>query len=72
MAIRVRKTYLKITTAQWVDAIKILTGEIKGSRELKMNMQQQLKKQLRWSFLTREEAVKVIDQMNWRISNDDT
>lgn len=68
-----RKTVLRITSKQWADAIKILTCEIKGSRELKMDMQRQLKLHLRGPFakgMTRDEAVRVIDQMNWRISTD--
>lgn len=60
----------KNTTRQWVDAIKILKGEIDGSRELSMSMNQKLKRQLRGPFangMSQQDAVKIIDELGWRV-----
>ena len=66
-----RTTKLKITSKQWAEAIKILKGEIDGSRELTMSMNQKLRRQLRGPFahgMTQQDAVKVIDELGWRIT----
>jgi hypothetical protein len=60
-----------ITTIQWTEAVKILTtGNQLGCRELSHHLQKQLIDQLRGPFakgMSREQAVKVIDAMGWRI-----
>jgi hypothetical protein len=63
----------KITSKQWVEAIAILTlMPTTGKRELPHHLQKQLRDQLRGPFakgMSREQAVKIIDSIGWRISN---
>lgn len=65
-----------ITTIQWTEAVKILTtGNQLGCRELSHHLQKQLialRKQLAANTkepISQEQAVKVIDNIGWRIRN---
>jgi hypothetical protein len=59
-----------ITTAQWTEAVKILTKAIETSTELSANEVKKLREHHRGPLangMSQDEAVKVIDEMGWRI-----
>jgi hypothetical protein len=64
-----RTKFTLVTSAQWADAIKVLAGEHAG-HTLSHTLRKKLMNQLRGPFakgMTREQAIKIIDAMGWRI-----